>query len=180
MKSVEYFIPDRNEEPFVQSVQKSKRLGDVGVIRSKTQQIPGSLLDPYYTDERFTRSRGGRTIFLDSGLVAVKSEFGSEYVEGAHYNYSDRLSLGYGFDHVEAARDEAFEEIGNRNTAVFFEAFLQKVYNDPTALLQHIMAGVNASSGFSYKVFGTVSTLHPKEKQSFEDEDLSDLEDEQI
>ena len=130
--------------------------GNIEPIRSRTQEIPGYMRDPHYTDERFTRKMGGRTIYLSEGLVTVE-RFGTETVEGAHYNYSDRIPQWYGFEKTEAAWRDAKAEVGEAITAEFYERWLQHVYDDPTTTLQHIIAGVNVSNGFSYRVFGTVS-----------------------
>lgn len=136
-------------------------VGDVEPIRSRTQEIPHYMRDPHYTDERFTRSSNGRTIYLAPGLVMVE-HYGTETVEGAHYNYSDRISQWYGHDKVQRAWHEARERVGNTVTAKLYETWLQHVYEDPTTSLQHIIAGVNVSNGYSYRVFGTVSEAGPQ------------------
>lgn len=130
--------------------------GSIEPIRSRTEEIPGHMRDPHYTDRRFTDARGGRTIYLAPGLVTV-DQFGTEMVEGAHYNYSDRLSGWYGYDKVESDWRAAKEQVGDRVTAELYEAWLQRLYDDPTTVLQHIVAGVNVATGYSYRVFGTVS-----------------------
>ena len=132
------------------------RYGEVVPIRLKTQRIPGEYRDPHYTDKRFTRAMGGKTIFLAEGLVTVQT-FGGETVEGALYNYSDRIWQGFESKLVQRAYDEASEVIGNNDTAAFYEAMLQRVYGDPTTELQHVIAGVNNATGYSYHVYGTVS-----------------------
>lgn len=129
----------------------------INPIRSRTQEIPSYMRDPHYTDRRFTQSQGGRTVYLASGLV-VASRFGSETVDGAHYNYSDRISEHYGYDKVQECWRAAKEQVGRDTvTAELYEAWLQRVYEDPATVLQHIVAGVNAATGYSYRVFGTVS-----------------------
>ncbi|HUC87779.1 MAG TPA: hypothetical protein VMR95_01350 [Candidatus Binatia bacterium] len=133
------------------------RYGEIVPICSKIQYIPGEYRDPHYTDERFTRAMGGKTIFLAEGLVAVRSNFGGEHVEGAHYNYSDRISQGFGYKKVRAAHEEAREAVGNNDTAAYYEAMLQRVYEDPATELQHLIAGVNNATGYSYHIYGTVS-----------------------
>lgn len=135
--------------------------GSVEPIRSRIEEIPGYMRDPHYTDERFTRQMGGRTIYLAQGLVTVE-HFGTETVEGAHYNYSDRILQWYGYDKVQQAWNETKEQVGDKITAEFYETWLQHVYDDPTASLQHIIAGVNVGNGYSYRVFGTVSEASPE------------------
>lgn len=130
--------------------------GSIEPINSRTQEIPRQMWDPHYTDQRFTRTLGGKTIYLAPGLVTVQ-QFGAEVVEGAHYNFSDRISESYGHEEVGEAWRAAKEQAGNRITAEFFETWLQHVYADPTTTLQHIIAGVSQGSGYSYRVFGTVS-----------------------
>ena len=130
--------------------------GEVIPVRSKIQYIPYEMRDPHYTDERFTRRVGGLTIFLAAGLVTVE-QLGVDTVEGANYIYSDRLLKWYGIDKTRQAHEEALQAIGDNDTAAYYEAMLQRVYEDPTVVLQHIVAGVNAASGYSYHVYGTVS-----------------------
>lgn len=120
------------------------------------------MRDPHYTDERFTRAMGGKTIFLAEGLVVAQSSFGGEHVEGAFYNYSDRLRQGFGYDKVRAAHEDAREALGNNDTAAYYEAMLQRVYEDPSTVLQHMIAGVNVSNGYSYHVYGTISGSSPE------------------
>ena len=135
--------------------------GSVEPIRSKVQEIPSYMRDPHYTDARFTRKMGGRTIYLAGGLVTVE-QYGIETVIGAHYNHSDRISEWYNDDKVEQAWNETKSQVGDKITAEFYETWLQHVYDDPTTSLQHIMAGVNVSNGYSYLVFGTISEANPE------------------
>ena len=94
------------------------RYGEIVPVRSKEQEISGALLYPSYADERFTEIRTeGRTIFLAEGVVAVPGTFGDEYVDGAFYNYSDRIYQGYDHSLVERAREEAEAEAGSKYTA---------------------------------------------------------------
>lgn len=132
------------------------RYGIVTPIRSKELEIPYYMRDPHYTDERFTRTIGGRTIFLAEGLVTTY-QHGIDRVDGAFYNYSDRIEQGYGLDKVREARQEALEQVGNRDTAAFYEAMLQRVYEEPELVLQHIIAGVNQGNGYPYHLYGTVA-----------------------
>jgi hypothetical protein len=132
------------------------RFGVIEPIRSKTETIPYEMRDPHYTDERFTRRSGGLTIFLASGLEVVQ-QFGVDHVEGAFYNYSDRIRQGFGYVKVRTAIEKAQEEVGNDDTALFYETWLKDVYDDPTVELQHIITGVKPSDGYSYQVYGTMS-----------------------
>ncbi|MBW3568582.1 hypothetical protein KY385_00420 [Candidatus Parcubacteria bacterium] len=130
--------------------------GELEPVRLKDQEIPSHMLYPHFTDERFTRSVGGRTIFLAQGLVLPRR--GIQDLPGTHYNYSDRIYHGFDPDLVKRAMGEAEEKTaGNRNTAAYFELMLQGVYEDSAVELQHIIAGINNDNGESYQVFGTIS-----------------------
>lgn len=97
---------------------------------------PISNLNPHYTNEYF---KTARTIW------------GKE-VKDIFYNYSDRL-----FQWDYAKHEEAFktakEEIGNTNTARFFQKYLS-LYHDKPVQLNHILAGFNLSTGYPYRVYG--------------------------
>jgi hypothetical protein len=131
---------------------------DVAVVRDKRRLIEQKLIDPHYTDGRFTGSnRSARTIYLATGKEITSRKYGTETVEGLHYNYDDRLSQMLGYDKMAAARREAKEKVGDNRSAAYFEEVLRIAMDDPTLNLYHILSGVNTSSGFSYRAFGYTS-----------------------
>lgn len=134
-------------------------IGTVRPIRSKTEPIPATHLMPLYNDVRFSHSFAGRTIFLAEGLVTVETNLG-DAVEGLTYEHSDIISQDFGWERIGAAREAARAAIGNTNTAAYYEAVLQEVYHDPTAELQHIIAGLeDMGSNFFYHVYGIARDL---------------------
>jgi len=137
--------------------------GKVEPVRHKTDVIPVPMLNPHYTDKRFTQI-GARTIYLAAELFLPEDhdKLTVPGLAGIHYNYSDNLYGAYGYDSVQASRERAEAQVGNRNTPAFFELMLQQVYEDETVELQHMMAGVNVGGdGFSYHVYGTTSAGNP-------------------
>lgn len=66
------------------------------------------------------------------------------------YNYSDRL---FGNEWI-FAWDESLNKGLKKNSALFFEYILKKFHNVESVDLQHVLLGVNRSSGHSYMVFG--------------------------
>jgi len=124
-------------------------------VSSKSVSIPSEWLDPSYTDKRFTEVGSGRTIFLLSGIVTLEHH-GVKMIEGAQYEYSDRLLQHVGYDALHGAQKEAKEAVGNNDTAAYYEAVLQKAFENPNIDLQHIIAGV-MGDGYSYHVYGFVN-----------------------
>lgn len=125
---------------------------DPEVITRKDQEIPSWLLRPHYSDPRFYRHQTWHA-FLAAGSAMKISGFGAETVEGASYTYSDRL---VGYEHwTEGAYDAARKEAGSESTARFFELLLQRVMDDPSLDLRHIVTGVNVGGdGSPYQALG--------------------------
>jgi hypothetical protein len=131
---------------------------DVVPIRDKRRLIEQKLINPHYEDRRFVGPGGStRTIYLATGKEITSRKYGTETVEGLEYNYDDRLSQMLGYDKMAAARREAREKVGNNQSAAYFEQVLRIALDDPTLNLYHILSGVNASSGYSYRAFGYTS-----------------------
>ncbi len=87
-----------------------------------------------------------RTVF---GLPA--SRYGHKHLE---YTYSDRLYMEEWGEGLEAA----IEQKVPRNCARYFEIGLEHVLEGKDIDLQHVILGVNTSTGFSYLIFGYTST----------------------
>lgn len=107
--------------------------------------------EPHYTDPRF---REEQTVFCaEPDRLHDRRGLGTLVVEDCHYDYSDRL---YEWD-----REKHKEAIGvanqsghERRTANWYQAYLRHYYGKPIDLI-HIVAGINHSNGWSYRVFGT-------------------------
>lgn len=126
------------------------------IIRNKEEPIPSQLWNPHYSDRYFTDKSGGRTIFLAPGLVTVE-EYGVDKVDGLEYNYSDRIAQWVGHEAMDRATKTACAVLGSEAvTAHYYEIMLQNAYQNPQVELQHIIAGVNLDSGYSFRIFGTV------------------------
>ena len=97
---------------------------------------------PNYADTKFKKPQ---TIFGDK----PKSDFGHSYL---HYDYSDRL-WQWDYDKAEFSTDVANKSNATPKTCLWFEAYLSS-YFEKTVKIEHIIAGVNHSNGFSYLVFG--------------------------
>ncbi len=68
---------------------------------------------------------------------------------GLFYNYSDRL---YGDEWTKGIELAALK--AKPDTAAFFEIALNHFHNTNTVNLQHVILGLNRSSGYSYLIFG--------------------------
>ncbi len=141
----------------VDSTGNTVRNADVPVVNDKNRVISPVYLNPSYSDKRFGYpDYKARTIFLVKGVELEETPFGGEEVDGLHYVYSDR------FDHRGWASAWERVEAENRfqnGTAAFYEAVIQRITEDPEAELQHIMAGINSATLYSYLVFGTKHQL---------------------
>jgi hypothetical protein len=126
---------------------------------SKYEPIPERVLGPAPTN--FLRQRVGSsalTIFLaeDDAILAYKN--GNRVVYGADYEYSDRIRQHFGHKVVEKAYADAEAEVGNNNTAEYFEAMLRKVYQNPALELQHIMVEINSANDSNTYIYGIVDS----------------------
>jgi hypothetical protein len=126
--------------------------GEIKPIRDKAEPIPDAWREPHYRDGRFTRALGGVTVFLAEGAELTPAD-GIEKVEGAHYDYSDRWPYAFDYDVIAQAEEAAEAEVGNNDTAAYYEAVLQRIYEDPAAQLQHIATEVKFN-GHPYQTFG--------------------------
>lgn len=105
---------------------------------------------PHYTEMQFKKAQ---TVYCSEPDSLAIGDFGSPYVEGCHYDYSDRL---WQRDHDKAvvAAKSANDAGYTRQTAAWYEVFLNHFYEKPVTLV-HILAGFNVGNGYPYQVFGT-------------------------
>lgn len=130
-------------------------IDEITPITDKDALIPSDLWDPSYRDTRFTEGTSdGRTIFVDPSVTMNPDRSIGEAGEGLSYDYSDRIHEWKGFGVLREAIDKALEEVGNARSARFAEVMLRHAFNDQTLFLGHMKAGVNRSSGYSYKIYG--------------------------
>lgn len=123
---------------------------------SKTARIPD--LHPHYTNDAY---RTAQTVFLAPGYK-LKDGY-SPHVEGAEYNYSDRI-YGWDWDKANTTWDAAREAFPDAfDTAACREHWLRLYWDKPQLELVHIMAGFNVSNGYPYQVYGCIA--EPKGKQ---------------
>lgn len=107
--------------------------------------------DPHYTNERF---RDAQTVYLAHSTKLIAGQYDGERVEGAEYNYSDRLRQWYSWDKYEKAWHKATEQVAEVRCAKHDEIYLRLLTDDPKLKLVHIMAGFNLATGDPYQVFG--------------------------
>jgi hypothetical protein len=128
----------------------------------KDELIPDGLWRPQHNDQRFAEpgSDGLRTIFKDSLVTFDPMQAWIETGEGLTYSRSDLLVAvdGASFAKLNKAAQLAAEEVGNRRSARFVEHMLRVALDSPELWLGHIKAGVEASSGFSYNLYGYKET----------------------
>lgn len=122
-------------------------------ISDKTATIPYRDLWPHYTDRRFTERSGGMTVFLAEGKK-IHKEHDTDFVEGASYEYSDRLAQWHGNDKCDEASQKAKAVAGSADSAQYYEEYLRALLNNPKLELVHIVSGVNRSNGWDYRVYG--------------------------
>ena len=125
---------------------------------SKTAVIPNWMLDPVLGDTKVEDAvYRPMTIYLDEdNVILVNDPFNKgEYVEGANYNYLDRLIDGMGASAVWLACEEAYNTTGNSNTALYYERMLQSLMNEPTLELHHILLKISSLTGENTQIFGT-------------------------
>lgn len=96
---------------------------------------------PHYSNSRFQKEQ---TIFgtEDSHL---------------HYDYSDRL-VQWDYTKSKLAQEIADEKVKVKNpetytSARWFQEYLTAYFDKPV-ILKHIIAGVNRSNGYDYRVYG--------------------------
>ena len=102
--------------------------------------------DPHYTDKRFDKEQ---TIF---GKPIEEGSFGHQ---GLDYVYSDRI---WQWDYNKAKRasqhaNDTTGKTGHNKSCRWYEIYLSYFFDKPV-VIEHIIAGVNRSNGYSYCVFG--------------------------
>lgn len=98
--------------------------------------------EPHYTDELFEKEQ---TVF---GKPA-KSSYGHKHLS---YDYSDRL-WQWDYDKTQQSVDIANQSGATFKSCRWYEAYLSAYFDRPI-VIEHIIAGVNRSNGYSYCVFG--------------------------
>lgn len=104
---------------------------------------------PHYTDSYFQHPQ---TVFQSATHRLIDG-----YVQGAEYNYSDRLLQWYGWEKSDKADKSAKESGFNRWSAGWAEVWLRSLLDDPTLELVHMLAGYNWSNGYGYWVYGYIT-----------------------
>lgn len=127
---------------------------EVKVQTDKAKAIKGRFLNPHYTYELFKRAQ---TIYLSEDHKLIQRRGGSETVQEAGYEYSDRLRSRYTTKEWYGAMNEAECSFATKNSAEYFEVFLRELLEEPELELVHIMAGFNLASGHPYQVFGFIT-----------------------
>lgn len=97
---------------------------------------------PHYTDERFDKEQ---TVY---GQLA-ESPHGHKHLE---YVYSDRL-WQWDYGKAKLSLEVANESEENPTSCKWYEVYLS-AYLDKEIEIDHILAGVNRSSGYPYCVLG--------------------------
>lgn len=132
-------------------------LDQVRPIRLMDQPIPSEYREPLSYDDRF-HSYLGATIFLAEGIKVPRGRSASERLEDVRYTHSKRMPLELWRTDLARAENDAREEVGNNDTAAYYQAMLQRAYGDPTLELKHILAGLTfQDNGFPFLIYGTVS-----------------------
>lgn len=122
----------------------------------KSRVIPYGEHSPHYSDGRFRDSE--MTIFMADGVKTVR-QFNQVFVEGAQYEYSDRLQEWYGHEKIKAAFEKARSVVGGDDreiTAAYFEEYLKALYDNDKLELVHVISGVNRGNGYPYRVYGFI------------------------
>jgi hypothetical protein len=142
--------PDENEIWFDRKGEGHFRpmQSNAGIAIEHATTRPIANIDPHYTDSRW---KTPRTVFLRSGYT-LSPRGGIDWVREAGYDYSDRL-VGTKFDDAWEAAKAAGKPL---KTAAFFEHFLRVAFDDPKLKLVHVLAGINSSTLYSYRIFGYI------------------------
>jgi hypothetical protein len=118
-------------------------------IRDKDAEIPSPWLWPHYSGPFF--DAGAVSVYLDPTCTTTRA-YGSDEVDGADYQYGDRLNVDY--EKYHAALERAEQELGTKSTARYFETAFRYAMEDPALELVHLITGVNRSNGNPYHVYG--------------------------
>lgn len=119
------------------------------VMATSNRRVPLETY-PSYSDTRFTDGHA-HTVFCEG--TPKRDGFGGESILGLEYAYDDRLQQWDYKKHEEAWKHASSTGLPNRS-ADLYEAYLTAYYGHPVRL-EHVLAGVNVSSGYPYVVFGT-------------------------
>lgn len=126
----------------------------VYVERNKDREIQYQYLNPHYTDSTFLHAQ---TVYLETGLMVRKESHG-EFVDGAHYVYSDNLASWHKSEDRDAAWEKAQAEGHQKNSAGILESYLRHLMGDPELRLVHILTGHNWANGYPYRVYGIIQS----------------------
>lgn len=135
------YFPDRAE--ILRAINR------VGVERNPNSPI--AHVAPHYTDDRFKEPQ---TVYLADGYKTDNSG-GYPFVDGATYNYSDRI-WQWDWNKADAANKASLEKGLHRDSAARYEVYLRLYFDKPDLKLVHIMAGYNLATGYPYRVFGYI------------------------
>lgn len=125
----------------------------VNVYQSKFVSLPD--YDPHYSNPQFNHPQ---TIFLAEGYKISQSSYGGDIVTGVVYSYSDRL-IQWNYNKAQEAWELAKTNVYPNRSAGMVELYLRNYFDNPRLELVHILAGVNLSNGYSYRVFGYFEKL---------------------
>ena len=124
----------------------------VEVVEDPNQKLRD---DPHYSDNRFLG--GGKTVYWNPayGKCPKGGEYADVQIPNARAAYDDRLQQADPVAHARGIR--ACEDAVARGQAVAhsaraYEAYLS-AYHNASAVLVHMVAGVNRSNGYSYRAY---------------------------
>ena len=120
-------------------------LGDLYAERIPSNPLEPINIRPHYSDHRFDQPQ---TTYLASGM----RDEGSHAIKGLSYDYDDRLRQ-WSYTKFEASFAAADRSGEPRESANWFSALMTHYKGEPVEVL-HVLAGVNASSGYPYFVLG--------------------------
>ncbi|HHX99455.1 TPA: hypothetical protein GX533_02130 [Candidatus Dojkabacteria bacterium] len=123
----------------------------VPIETDKYTPIPWNLLHPRYSDKHF--DNGEQTVYLDPNHELCFLS-GSNVVNGAIYKYSDRL------DQLDCKKSRRSFQDASENfiegTPALYEDYLRRYHEDPALKLVHIIAGINRSNAYPYRIYGFI------------------------
>jgi len=106
------------------------------VYPAQTSRTVKLETSPHYSDSRFKKEQ---TVFGKAS-------------PGLGYDYSDRL-WQWDYEKSKEAFAEADKSGKTKNSANYYDVYLSHYFGKKIRV-EHILAGVNASSGYPYAVFG--------------------------
>ncbi len=123
----------------------------IPIETDKSKKIDYRYMNPHYTDTRFNKAQ---TVFVASGHKTSRDNLGYDRVEGASYDYSDRIFQWFSDEDRDRAWEAAKQKVAEKESPAMIEEYLRALYKDPGLELLHILTGVNVSNGYPYRVYG--------------------------